>query len=239
MEEFLRSYVAVVGCDGHGLFAVEKGCGVLSHPNGNDDLDRSLLRCPYDQEERCYCPGNGWKIYLLNRLDSPVSGLLLLATNPTVAEAVRASFRDGRVAKKYIALVKGFPRHRSGLWRSRLGKISTGETLKAVVGSGLPAETRYEVVGTFRHWGVTLALLHLFPITGRTHQLRIHCAQNGLPIVGDETYGDGRFNAFLKKNCANFRLFLHSSEISLTYAIGNMETSFHANSAVDFLSKIA
>jgi 23S rRNA-/tRNA-specific pseudouridylate synthase len=234
LREFLHDGVSVAGYDGNGLVALDKPCGVLSHPNRDGGREKSLVLCKYDPVERAYACGCGRKIYLLNRLDSPVSGLILVCLTRDVAEAVKSAFEGGKVRKEYIAFVKGFPRHMSGIWRSRLDKSFVRGAMKIAVGAGVFAETKFECAGSFRVRGVTLSILKLFPITGKTHQLRVHCAQNGLPIVGDETYGNAGFNAIFRKNFTNNRLFLHSREISLSYSVGGKIFNFGAKSALDF-----
>jgi 23S rRNA-/tRNA-specific pseudouridylate synthase len=234
LQRFLHGNATIVKCDENGLVAVEKPCGVLSHPNRESDTSNSLLRCPYDFEEQAYVCKGFSKVYLLNRLDAPVSGLILLGLNPKVAEAVKIAFESRKVSKQYTALAKGYPRYKNAVWRSRLNKSFVGKSIKMSSGSEFFAETKCCWVESFRLWGVTLSILNLFPVTGRTHQLRVHCSQHALPIVGDETYGDSKFNAVFKKNCGNYRLFLHSEEISLTYVLGGKIFTFHAHSAINF-----
>jgi 23S rRNA-/tRNA-specific pseudouridylate synthase len=235
LQKFLHGEAAIVQCDENGLVAVEKPCGVLSHPNTENDARNALLRCPYDFEEQAYiCEGFG-KVYLLNRLDTPVSGLILVGLNPKVAEAVKIAFESRKIFKQYVALVKGYPRYKHAVWRSRLDKNFVGKSIKMSLGSGFFAETKCFWIESFRTCGVTLSILHLFPVTGRTHQLRVHCSQHALPIVGDETYGDSKFNAVFQKNCEGYRLFLHSEKISLTYTLGGKIFTFHAHSRINFV----
>jgi 23S rRNA-/tRNA-specific pseudouridylate synthase len=235
LQRFLHGEAAIVKYDENGLVAVEKPCGVLSHPNAENDALNALLRCPYAFDEQAYiCEGFG-KVYLLNRLDAPVSGLILVGLSPKVAESVKIAFESKKVFKQYVALVKGYPRYKNAVWRSRLDKNVVGKSIKMSLGSEFFAETKCFWVESFRLWGVTLSVLNLFPVTGRTHQLRVHCSQHALPIVGDETYGDSKFNAIFKKNCESYRLLLHSEKISLTYALGEKTFTFHAHSAINFI----
>ncbi|MDR1890736.1 MAG: RluA family pseudouridine synthase [Puniceicoccales bacterium] len=234
LQRFLHKDVSIVKCDGNGLVALEKSRSVLSHPNEKNDEQNSLLGSPYDFEKQAYvCEGFG-NVYLLNRLDAPVSGLILVGLNSKVAEAVKIAFENRKISKQYVALVKGYPRSKNAVWRSRLDKNFVGKSIKMSSGDGLFAETKCSWVESFRACGVTLSILNLFPVTGRTHQLRMHCFQNSLPIVGDETYGDFRFNAIFRKNFENYRLFLHSEKISLAYTLEGKNFTFHADSMTDF-----
>jgi 23S rRNA-/tRNA-specific pseudouridylate synthase len=235
LRKNLGRNVALIAHNENGLVVLEKPCGVLSHPNENGCDPMALLTCPYDFSEQCYVGDGGGRIYLLNRLDSPVSGVILLGLNREVAEAARVAFKNKMVEKTYTALAKGFPRHGSGIWRSRLHKNFAGKSIKMSTGFGVFAETKYEVVKSFRVHGVTLSVLNLFPISGRTHQLRVHCSQNNLPIVGDETYGNIKFNVFFRKNFGHIRLFLHARKISLSYEVCGRSFNFAAETPVDFL----
>jgi 23S rRNA-/tRNA-specific pseudouridylate synthase len=237
-HKLLHNGVEVVAHDANGLVALDKPCGILSHPNRKGEENLSLLTCRYNAHKQAYCDKDAGEIYLLNRLDSPVSGLILIGLNAEVAEAVKTAFKTKKVAKKYVALVKGFPRQKIGIWRSRMQKtvMANGKT-KAVSGTGPIAETKFELIKSFRLNGVTLSIVSLFPITGKMHQLRIHCSENGLPIVGDDTHGDVRFNATYRKNFGDHRLFLHSEEVALSYDMHAQIFNFHATSIAAFPPK--
>lgn len=125
---------------------------------------------------------------LVHRLDKDTSGVLLIARTPGSAAFFSKRF-SGRSAKKiYWALVTGVPDVREGTIDAALAKQpgSGGEKMHVDHEGGQPAKTRYRVVDTA---GKKAAWLELEPLTGRTHQLRVHCAAMGHPIVGDGKYG--------------------------------------------------
>jgi 23S rRNA pseudouridine955/2504/2580 synthase len=125
---------------------------------------------------------------LVHRLDKDTSGVLLVARTPGSAAFFSKRF-SGRSAKKvYWALVVGVPEVREGTIEAALAKQpgSGGEKMHVDHENGQPARTRYRVVDTA---GKRAAWLELEPLTGRTHQLRVHCAAMGHPIVGDGKYG--------------------------------------------------
>ena len=125
---------------------------------------------------------------LVHRLDKDTSGVLLIAKTPGSAAFFSKRF-SGRSAKKvYWALVVGVPDVREGTIEAALAKQpgSGGEKMHVDHENGQPAKTRYRVVDTA---GKRAAWLELEPLTGRTHQLRVHCAAMGHPIVGDGKYG--------------------------------------------------
>lgn len=127
----------------------------------------------------------------VNRLDADTSGVLLVAKNRYAAERLGALVRERRVKKTYIAFLCGIPEARSGTIDSYIRRIGESIILRASFPSGAESEravTRYEVVETVGN----IAVVRCTPLTGRTHQLRVHFASIGHPIVGDEMYGGGR-----------------------------------------------
>jgi tRNA pseudouridine32 synthase/23S rRNA pseudouridine746 synthase len=121
-----------------------------------------------------------------HRLDKDTSGCLVLGRHPRAMAELNQLFRDGRIGKTYWAIVEGGPEDDTGLIDLPLAKRSPerGWWMK-VDPAGLPSQTRYQVMGRAER----LAWLALEPLTGRTHQLRVHCAASGWPMLGDEIYG--------------------------------------------------
>lgn len=125
---------------------------------------------------------------LVHRLDRDTSGVLLLARTAAAAADLGKAFRKGRVEKVYWALVVGRPRVRAGEIDQPLEKAKKGKRGEQMVAraDGQEARTLYQVLEPA---GKRLAWLALKPVTGRTHQIRVHCAVMGTPIVGDRKYG--------------------------------------------------
>jgi len=132
--------------------------------------------------------GDGERPRLVHRLDRDTSGVLLLARNAGMAARLGAAFQGRDIAKLYWALTVGVPSPRSGRIDKPLAKHSGkhGERVGLDEEEGRRAITEYAVVETA---GRRAAWLDLRPQTGRTHQLRVHCAMLGTPIVGDGKYG--------------------------------------------------
>jgi tRNA pseudouridine65 synthase len=224
--------VTLAACDGNGLAALNKPAGVLSHPNGPRDEGRSLLRARYDRERESFewtAPGGRpGQVWLVNRLDSATSGLILAARDEALAREVRERFRRRGVRKVYQALVFGRPRQAAETWRDVLDVRKQGGRIRTAAGQGrLPAESRMTLVGTGTGQP-RVSLLRLEPLTGRSHQLRVQCARRGLPIVGDQTYGDFAANRTFAKAAGTKRMFLHSLEVSFDYALGGATCAFSA-----------
>lgn len=198
-----------------GLWAVAKPAGVRSHPNTGRPDSKALLSVAYDAKAQCYRDGErAW--YLLHRLDAPTSGVVLLADNPALAREIKRLFANRGVEKTYVALVQGKPRRREDIWKDRIQTEKKGRTLRSHAGSGDLALASMKSIQMSARPPVC-SLLELQPKTGRTHQLRIQCAQRNIPIVGDATYGDFAFNrAFVQAGGAK-RLFLHALRVRLRF----------------------
>lgn len=207
--------------DANGLAAFHKPAGVLSHPNERGDEPRALLTAPYILDGEFF----EWKdatataprrLWLLNRLDSATSGVILAADNESLAAAIRAQFKRKTVRKVYQAVVFGTPRQPAEVWHDRLAVAKRAGQIRTVASGHVPAECRMSGVRASRH-EPRVSLIQLEPRTGRSHQLRVQCAKRGLPIVGDQTYGDFRKNREFAKQAGTKRMFLHSLETSFEY----------------------
>ncbi len=225
--------VALLARDANGLAAFSKPAGVLSHPNTEADRPRSLLTVPYTMDGECFewtAPGAAVprKLWLLNRLDSATSGVILAADTAELAAAIRAHFKRKQVRKVYHALVFGAPRQPMELWRDLLAVEKRGGQIRTAAHAGhVPAECRMTVIRAGRG-DPRLTLIKLEPRTGRSHQLRVQCAKRGLPIVGDQTYGDFARNRVFAKAAGTKRLFLHSLETAFDYEWGGKQFHFAA-----------
>jgi 23S rRNA pseudouridine955/2504/2580 synthase len=148
---------------------------------------------------------------LAHRLDRDTSGLLIVAKKRTALVELHRMLRDGEVEKIYVAVVKGAPPQDSFEMREALHKHVTGsgERRVSVHEDGKAALTRVRVLkrGKF-------SLLEVRLLTGRTHQIRVHLAHAGFPIVGDEKYGDFALNKELRQ-----RLLLHAAKLSLKHPL--------------------
>jgi tRNA pseudouridine65 synthase len=228
--------VALLSRDANGLAAFDKPAGVLSHPNERGDEPRSLLNARYvnDGEFFEWQPAGGGdgekpaRLWLLNRLDSATSGVILAAASAELAGAIRAQFKQKQVRKVYHALVFGAPRQPTEAWRDRLAVERRGGTIRTVASAGnIPAECRMTLVRAARG-ELKLALLRLEPKTGRSHQLRVQCAKRTMPIVGDQTYGDFKKNREFAKLAGTKRMFLHSLETGFEYDFAGRRSAFAA-----------
>lgn len=220
--------VTLLNHDRQGLAALAKPAGVLSHPNTPREQNRALLTCAYSLNDECFqwtdSSGAGQKIWLLNRLDSATSGVILVSADPELAEVMRRHFRQKRVRKIYQALVFGRVHPTTQVWRDRLAVQKQGGQIRTSGRGNIPAECKIKVLAQ----GSLYALLQLEPITGRSHQLRVQCAKRHYPIVGDATYGDFARNRSFAKEQGPKRMFLHSVETAFEYEFKGKRHRFKA-----------
>ncbi len=149
---------------------------------------------------------------LVHRLDRATSGCLLVAKDRDSLRSLHARLRAGELGKAYLALLRG-PCHRvrpavtAALERNRL---RGGERLAQVDPAGKAARTLFKPLTDYR-W---CCLVEARPLTGRTHQIRVHAAHMGMPLAGDDRYGDRAFNERLRPLGLR-RLFLHAHRVSI------------------------
>lgn len=186
--------------------AVQGGTGTTRH------LDGLLDALRFDAKERPR---------LVHRLDKDTSGVLLLARNAATAAKLAAAFRGKTVHKVYWAVVVGAPKPRQGKIDQALAKLPgrDGERVALDNEEGERALTYYRTV---EHAGDRFAWLALEPVTGRTHQLRVHCAALGTPILGDGKYGGAA--AHPPGLQQPVKLHLHARAIALAHPKGRMLT---------------
>jgi 23S rRNA pseudouridine955/2504/2580 synthase len=156
---------------------------------------------------------------LVHRLDKDTSGVLVLARTATAAAALARAFRSREVHKLYWAVVVGVPRPSAGRIDLRLAKRlgRHGERMEPDTEAGLRAVTEYRII---EHAGRRAAWLLLEPLTGRTHQLRVHCAAIGTPILGDGKYGGPA--AVLEGDQVSRKLHLHARWIEIPHPDGGV-----------------
>ena len=188
----------------HDVLVVDKPAGVVVHPGAGRSTGTlvSGLLARYPELEGV---GQADRWGLVHRLDKETSGVLLVARTTESYETLVAALAARRIHRSYQALVHGRVQMPTGTIDSPIGRDPLHPTKKKVVPDGRPSRTHYRVV-----WATdAVTLLEVTLETGRTHQIRVHMAAIGHPVVGDRTYS--RRPAPLR------RTFLHAAEIRFSH----------------------
>ena len=234
----LDHHCSVIHYEPMGIRALEKAAGVLTHPNkegGKSKRPRTLLNAEYLQEEECYIwrteGGDIQKLYLVHRLDSPTSGVILATSNSKTANIIKELFLNKEVLKTYFAVVRPKGAIKEGMWKDYLKEKREDGKIRVWKGNGSLALTR-AFIERKRGGMYGLAMIRLEPQTGRTHQLRVQCALRGISIVGDKSYGDFTFNRKIARATKIERLCLHAGEIKFKMEIEGKTIDFFADSPI-------
>jgi len=186
------------------LMVVNKPSGLAVH--GGSGISLGLI-----ESLRQMVPENSF-LELVHRLDRDTSGCVLVAKKRSMLVYLQDLFRgEKKIDKRYMALVKGRWPNRGKVVDAPLQKneLQSGERVVRVSLDGKASKTEFEVVQRFEE----STLIEARPITGRTHQIRVHALHKGHPLVGDEKYGDEDFNRQMK-SAGSKRLFLHAASLS-------------------------
>jgi 23S rRNA pseudouridine1911/1915/1917 synthase len=223
------------------LLVVHKPAGLVCHPS-KGDVASSLVGRVRLHLGPAYAP------QMVHRLDRETSGVMAFAKNPDAALELRRLWHLGMVSKGYLALVHGHPAHNHGLIEAPIGPDDQSPVAirNRVRPDGSPARTRWRVQHRFERGGLPFALVLAWLDTGRTHQVRIHLAHLGHPLVGDKLYGNDpdAYLAFVERRltpgqCARLMLPCHALLAHrLWLPWGGHESEFFASPEPDFLAFI-
>lgn len=204
-----------------GLLVINKPAGVAVH--GGSGVDHGII------EALRVARPEATGLELVHRLDRETSGCLMIAKKRSVLRALHALLREeGGVDKRYLALLKGRWRGGDRCVTASLKKnvLSSGERVVRVDKEGKASETVFRPLRRY----ATATLVEAAPLTGRTHQIRVHADHMGQPIAGDEKYGDEAFNAIMRERGLK-RLFLHAA--SLRFTLPDREAPLEVHAPLD------
>ncbi|MFA5780135.1 MAG: RluA family pseudouridine synthase [Elusimicrobiota bacterium] len=202
------------------IIVINKQPDLVVHPAGCHQTDTLVNGLLY------YCGGKYFP-FLVHRLDKDTSGVIVVAKNEKSKEFLSRQFQNRNVEKKYFAIVDGIIKEDDGIIETPLGR-SREFRKKIVVGSASKkmSKTFFKVVERFKN----ATYLEVKPYTGRTHQIRVHLAYIGHPVIGDVEYG--------KPSEIAKRQLLHASNIKLTHPSTKKKIEFSAPLPKDFQSAL-
>lgn len=199
------------------LLVVNKPAGLVVHPApghaGGTLVNGLLAYCPQIAEV-----GGPERAGIVHRLDKDTSGLIVVAKDEATHTALQRQFKRRGVSKTYLALVEGQVQPPEGIIEAPIGRDRVRRKRMMVTPSGRQARTTYRVLEYFADH----TLLEVQPVTGRTHQIRVHLAWLGYPVVGDDVYG------YRRQRLLQGRHFLHAARLRFTHPLTGEEMALEA-----------
>lgn len=206
------------------ILAVDKPAGIIVHSDGCDtktltDQVRSFLVHEAAQNA-------AHDLQALNRLDRDTTGIVLFSLNKEMQPAFDALIAAHDTSKRYLAICCGIPAWKSKLIDAPLGRDRHDARCMRISKGGKPAQTRVSVIATRARnsQAPELSLLNVELLTGRKHQIRVHLASSGFPLLGDELYGRPVRRASSKR----YPLMLHACSMSLTHPVTHERLTIQA-----------
>ena len=215
--DFSKDELPIIYIDDN-VIVINKPIGVLSHSKGalNDEFTVADFFSRYTSyNDGTNRPG------IIHRLDRDTSGVMIGARNAETATLLQKQFADRKTKKTYLAIVDGLPKADKAQIDLPIGRNPSAPSTFKVDVKGKPALTKYEVLAA----NDQLALVRLYPRTGRTHQLRVHLKYINTPVLGDKVYGK-----------AGDRLYLHAASLEITIPPSDRRT-FQAPIPQAFIDK--
>ncbi|OGN08022.1 MAG: hypothetical protein A2750_00935 [Candidatus Yanofskybacteria bacterium RIFCSPHIGHO2_01_FULL_45_42] len=194
---------------------IHKPWGLIVHPRNKNDKSYSVAQWFVENYPHSKNVGDLERPGIVHRLDRETSGLMILAKTPKSFDYFKKLFQDRKIKKTYVALVSGKVADKDGVITAPLGRIGVKRTIR-IVGKKLldskEATTEYRVLKRLKNF----TLLEVRPLTGRTHQIRVHLKSIGHPVMCDRVYG-GK-NMVCPPGLD--RLFLHAQKLEFTAPSG-------------------
>ena len=208
------------------LAVVVKPCGMVVHPAAGNE-DGTLVNALLFHLKNLSGIGGAVRPGIVHRLDKDTSGLLLVAKNDATHAALSDALKARTIHKTYRAIARGAFKEPTGVVEAPIGRSPKDRKKMAIVPDGRYARTEYRVLEPLR--GATLVDVNL--VTGRTHQIRVHFASIGHPLLGDPLYGG-------KNQPPVGRLMLHARRIEFTHPTTGQPMVFEAPEPPEFLQEV-
>lgn len=217
------------------LLAIDKPAGMVVHPGAGtreDTLVHALL---------AHCAGSLSGVGgverpgIVHRLDRETSGVIVVAKTDAAHRALAKQFAERTVVKEYLALVSGVPRLMSGTIHKAIGRNVRQRHKMAVVEEGHGGRASWTDWELVERYGDLAALVTCTLHTGRTHQIRVHMASLGHPLLGDSAYG---WKETTRMRRSPGRVMLHAARLSLAHPMTGKALDFRAPLPADFRAQI-
>jgi 23S rRNA pseudouridine1911/1915/1917 synthase len=192
------------------MIVINKDPGIVVHPDISGHQTGTIVNAIMAHSKDLSGISGENRPGIVHRLDKDTSGILMIAKNDESHKYLAGLFKDHKIKKYYLALVKGVPKTTKGIIRAGIKRGAGDRQKMAISKQGKLAVSSFEIMEIFH--GVSLLKVNIE--TGRTHQIRVHMAGIGHPVVGDQTYGDKKLNKKFEEEFGLKRQFLHAKEIS-------------------------
>ena len=225
------------------IVVINKPAGIIVHPGTGINSGTIANGLAYHFQKLSNVNGD-LRPGIVHRLDKDTSGVMAIAKNNSAHTFLADQFKDRKVKKKYIGLTWGLWDNANGKINEPLSRDKKDPTKYSVNANGKNSITKYEVEKVFRH----SSLVSFFPLTGRTHQIRVHASCCGHPIFGDEKYGGGisrskgflpEFKSHYKRMIQKFnRHALHAEKLELIHPTSKQIVKFDAPLPKEYLDLV-
>lgn len=200
------------------LLIISKPPGISVHPSPGNYSNTLVNALMFHFEDSMKSFPDKIRPGIVHRLDKETSGILIVAKNNVIQYRISELFKRREVKKCYIALVLGLFREKGGVIELPIGRSRVNrQKMQVSVDKGRDASTRFDVMESFNNG---CSLLHVFPETGRTHQIRVHFSYIDHPVIGDKKYGN-KETEIISKTIGLTRHFLHAFKLSFYHPVTN------------------
>lgn len=205
------------------ILVIDKEAGVVVHPT-KGYLSNTVANGVIHHWRKS---GQGFVFRPVHRLDRDTSGLLIIAKNPYIQDVLTEQHHSGLWQKSYTAVVSGVIHQENGVIEAPIARVGNGSRARIISDEGKPSTTIWSVAGRFAKATLIKAQL----VTGRTHQIRVHMAHIGHPLIGDDVYGE--------PTPLISRQALHASEVSFVHPISRESMYFESALPEDMAKLVA
>lgn len=217
------------------LIVVNKPAGILTHPTMAREKDTlvDFLKLNIKDIDKLNW-ADPLRPGIVHRLDKDTSGLIVIAKNPEILAKLQEQFKNRDIDKYYTALVLGKVTPAEGKIEANIGRhpkldkqMVTNMVFTWTKGKTRPAVTEYKTIKNYRYKDNDLTLLEVKPQTGRMHQIRVHLAYVGNPILGDQLYGN-KLSIKISKELGLDRQFLHAKQLKFIHPVSCKAVEFES-----------